>query len=248
MYCSTEFNIFLKFKKIFLDLHKFTKYFDNELCLNFITANNLNLIRSCKSEFNEKINHIKFFTDVFNPDEIINILNVLINYCDVKDVRDYITALFSCESLYNGLCTKTSIFGFSGSCVNHYSINLILNFFEINYHLTEKVMCSIRIKIIINMYKYIIAENNRKTMYFDKYLFDNVGCVLFQMDKFWNSVEVNQLLKKEFKEKEKILKIQYLSSECRLMTSQNKNYKFENLYVEYDLELENCIFNYLHSN
>jgi len=85
-------------------------------------------------------------------------------------------------------------------------------------------------------------------MYFSTYLYNNVGCLLFQMDKFWNGPEINDLLKHDFKEKAQIQHIQYLSSECRLMTSQNKHYVFNAEYFKSNLELENCILNYLRSN
>jgi len=255
-YYQVELNIFMKFKRILLDLHKSTKYFDDELCSNFILENNLNLISSCRNEFQEKISHMKTYTDVFNPKEIIDILDVLVDYCDVKDVSEYVIILFSCESLYNGLKTELSSFNLVSSSIQHNLIsssiqhnfiNSIVNFFEKKYHLTNSVMCSIRINIIINMYKYIIDENNRGTMYYSTYLHDNVGCLLFQMDKFWNGPEIYDLLKYDFKGKTQIQHIQYLASECRLITSQNKHYAFNAEYLKSNLELENCILNTLHS-
>lgn len=218
----------------------------SEICNKIISE----MVSLYDEEFLKEINEINSNEIVFN---LINIMNLFKKikgqvYSLRHYIAKYVVILFNSKSLY-----KNTLITVPANSIEAFNDKTILNIYNLisymkkEYNISDEIINQVKINITIGMYEFIIEQMRDSNCNFQKYLCDNPALLLFKMNKFWNSREVDELLKNDFEEKNTISNIQFYASRAYGMY-QSINYKDPViLNSEYSLEFENDILNYLTS-
>lgn len=216
-------------------LSNYEKYFEINVCSNL----SLQMLNHIIESSYELIGYLT--ANTFNAFKLCELLNILIihnitidNNATCKYIFTKSSSLIDGKSIiYDVENPKKQINIIDTDVVTHDIVGKIIDYFSELYRLDSDTVCSIRMNIIINMYRHILKT---KSLAF----ISNNKSLLFQMNKFWNNRLMDEMvLPKEFKEQ--FLEIQYLAT-CakRLVVSDT----YEEFIVD-DLGLENSIKSYL---
>jgi len=206
----------------------------------------------------------------FNIDDIIQMLtNSVSYYCcnelysiiscaspyNLDDVERYLCILYDIDKNFNirdaivGLLSHTLVFYNDNNKKNHFVISSkIMNWKNI-FKLSNKFIFELNLEYILKMYSELsIVENKYKSVKKINYLGNDKNMLLYQMETFWHSEAVKNILNKNTvlnKYKEKIELIKYLSSSCRIIVMNQIEFVVPNNYVKFELLLEESIVDYL---
>lgn len=242
-YSKSELERCISLKKMLSSLQ--VEYFVPELLSSFDVKLVESMMFSCNGAFQKLLLQMKSVSGIFDHKVICDILDVMNKHCNVTDVSKYVIDVFNCRCLFY---TTNILIG--QEKLNHENIFRIIKYYKNTYQLSNDVMCTIQVNIVLNMYKQIIEEYKMNTQNYSYFLNNTANSLLFQMDKFWNSAQVDNLIAKIISENKKLLQeIQYLASECRILVLSNKNYPFcTNFGSVSSLCLETSILCYLHED
>jgi len=171
----------------------------------------------------------------FNYKKLCELFDVLITHKITMNINKLFTDYFSDTKHIVGGNNITHDELINSNVVTHDNIIIVLDNITKKYNISEEAQFDVNINVIINMYKFILQNDNRK------FLTSNMNSLLFQMDKFWNNQEMDKLLTRlPDAIHNKLVEIQYLASCSKCLITKN----YEDFTIN-KLELENLIKAYL---